>query len=424
MEKETTVQKIQTIGSSDFSKHPCFNEESKHRYGRIHLAVAPKCNVQCNFCNRKFDCTNESRPGVTTCVLKPEEALAHLAKIEELTDNLAVVGIAGPGDPFANPEETMATLERVHAQYPEKLLCVSSNGLNIFDYIPRLAKLNVSHVTITVNAVDPEIGASIYEWIVFQKKAYNGIEGAQLLLQRQTEAIRELKRYGIVVKVNTVVIPRVNEHHVPAIAKYVAALGADIQNCIALIPVKGTPFEELYEPSASDMRMVRAKTSIHIKQMKHCARCRADAAGLLGEDINNPDSRRENPQEIQFKQGRYIAVSTSNGISVDTHLGRASYLAIYAWQEEKPRLIEKRDISVIRNAPDRWNELANLLSDCFLLLTSRVGGKPLRSLTENGFLVEAVEGNVSEIVNSVFKNKVIPREALRMVGYCDSGNGC
>ncbi|MGA3007680.1 MAG: nitrogen fixation protein NifB, partial [Opitutaceae bacterium] len=35
----------------DFSKHPCFNKASHHAHGRIHLPVAPRCNLQCNFCN-------------------------------------------------------------------------------------------------------------------------------------------------------------------------------------------------------------------------------------------------------------------------------------------------------------------------------------------------------------------------------------
>lgn len=55
----------------DISKHPCFNPAVKGQFGRVHLPVAPKCNIKCNFCNRKYDCINESRPGVTSNVLTP-----------------------------------------------------------------------------------------------------------------------------------------------------------------------------------------------------------------------------------------------------------------------------------------------------------------------------------------------------------------
>ena len=55
--------------------HPCFNAKVKGQFGRVHLPVAPKCNILCNYCNRKFDCVNESRPGVTSSVLSPAQAL-------------------------------------------------------------------------------------------------------------------------------------------------------------------------------------------------------------------------------------------------------------------------------------------------------------------------------------------------------------
>ena len=74
----------------DFSKHPCFNREAHNKYGRIHLPVAPRCNIQCNFCNRKFDCMNESRPGVTSSVLKPEQAIAYLSEVVAKRPEIAV----------------------------------------------------------------------------------------------------------------------------------------------------------------------------------------------------------------------------------------------------------------------------------------------------------------------------------------------
>jgi nitrogen fixation protein NifB len=45
------------------AKHPCYSEEAHHHYEPMHVAVAPACNIQCNYCNRKYDCTNESSPG-------------------------------------------------------------------------------------------------------------------------------------------------------------------------------------------------------------------------------------------------------------------------------------------------------------------------------------------------------------------------
>jgi nitrogen fixation protein NifB len=47
----------------------------------------------------------------------------------------------------------------------------------------------VSHVTVTVNAVDPAIGAQIYSWMRVGKKVVRAEEGAAVLLERQREAI-------------------------------------------------------------------------------------------------------------------------------------------------------------------------------------------------------------------------------------------
>lgn len=408
----------------DINNHPCFNPEARHKTGRIHLPVAAKCNVQCNFCNRKYDCVNESRPGVSTTILKPEQAEKYLGTILQQVPDIAVIGIAGPGDPFANPTETMETLERVHAAYPDKLLCLSSNGLYLSEYISRLAELNVSHVTITVNAVNPQIGAEIYEWIYFNKKTYTGIEGARILLERQTEAIKLLKQYDITVKINTVVIPRVNEHHVDEISRYVSALGADVQNCIPLIPVDGTPFSVLNEPSPSDMRAVRAKASVHINQMSHCARCRADAVGLLGQQNSKQTvyALQYAKRQLEFTHRPYIAVASSDGIDINQHLGEAKNLLIYGRRNGKTELLEQR--SVISNGGKAWQEVDHATADCAALLVLGIGRTPFDYLTGKGLFVEATNASILEAVEALFEGKSIPAASLKVAGKCGAGSTC
>ena len=79
--------------------HPCYSEGAHHHYARIHVAVAPACNIQCNYCNRKYDCSNESRPGVTSERLTPEESAKKVMYVGGEVQRLSVLGIAGPGDP-------------------------------------------------------------------------------------------------------------------------------------------------------------------------------------------------------------------------------------------------------------------------------------------------------------------------------------
>ena len=157
--------------------HPCFNVEAKHTYARVHLPIAPDCNIKCNYCNRRNDCINESRPGVSSAILTPSQAVDYLEKIVAEVPNLSVVGVAGPGDPFAKPELTIKTLNLVREKFPHLLLCLASNGLNVLPYVEDLKQLNLSHMSITINAVDPAIGEKIYSWIRDGKVIYRGTTG-------------------------------------------------------------------------------------------------------------------------------------------------------------------------------------------------------------------------------------------------------
>ena len=178
----------------------------------------------CNYCDRKYDCVNESRPGVASALLSPAQAERYLERVLAKNENLSVVGIAGPGDPFANPAETLETLRRVRTRWPHMLLCLASNGLEIPTYLDEIADIGVSHVTVTVNAVDADIATRIYSWARVGKVLYRGLDAARILLERQEVAIAGLKALGIVVKANTIVIPGINDQHVSAVAERMARL--------------------------------------------------------------------------------------------------------------------------------------------------------------------------------------------------------
>jgi nitrogen fixation protein NifB len=271
---ETTIEKR-------FYTHPCFHQEACGSWGRIHLPVAPNCNIQCNFCNRLYDCANENRPGVTRHIYTPQEAVSMLQRLLYQRSDISVAGIAGPGDPLCEPDRTLETLRAIHAQYPRLLLCVSTNGLNLPACADALADAGVTHVTVTVNAIQPQIGRHIYAFVKTDSQLYKGTKAAQLLCARQNEGIIKLKRRGIIVKINTVVIPGVNDKHISDIARQAAIWQADILNCLALIPVHDTVFAHIPAPTASQMTGIRKEAARYLPQMTHCCRCRADAVGRL-----------------------------------------------------------------------------------------------------------------------------------------------
>jgi len=262
--------------------HPCFGGDRK-KNGRIHLPVAPRCNVKCNYCTRRHDCANESRPGVTSQILTPVAALERVREIAAsptLGPIIKVVGIAGPGDPLAN-QETFETFELIHAEFPDMIKCLSTNGLMLPQYIYCLHQLDLRSLTITINSVSPSIGSRIYSWVQYQGQTLHGEEAAELLIRNQLEGLQQAADYGIVVKINTVLIPGINEAEVEKVAREVKKRGASVMNIMPLIPQ--AKFAGIRPPTVDELASVRDANQHIMGQFRHCSQCRADAVGLIGQ---------------------------------------------------------------------------------------------------------------------------------------------
>ncbi len=417
----------------DITQHPCFNKEAKGKFGRVHLPVAPKCNIQCNYCNRDYDCVNESRPGVTSSVLQPRQAVDYLKALRADHPELKVAGIAGPGDPFANPEETMETLRLIRKELPDMILCLSTNGLNLRPYIDEVAELKVSHVTITINGTDPKMLSEVYRWVRKDKRVYRGEEGAKVLLDEQLKCISLLKEKGIVVKINTVAVQEINVPVIPQLAHDIAQMGADTMNVLPLYPVAGTAFEDFEEPSPAMMKDLRKMVENYIKPMEHCARCRADAAGLLGKDI------KESTQMLRdfairatngsTKERKYVAVASNEGLLVNQHLGEAESLYIYKETPSGYRLLGERATPTRGTGMERWKNLVDQIDDCRSLLVSGVGSTPYQFISKTGIEVIEMTGLIDEGLDCIYKGKEIKtvkkRDAFACGSECSgSGTGC
>ena len=413
--------------------HPCFNAKVRKKFGRVHLPVAPRCNIQCNYCDRKYDCVNESRPGVTSAVLTPYQAMAYLEFVFEKTKNISVVGIAGPGDPFANPKETMETLQLVREKYPETMLCLATNGLGLEPYIDELAELGVNHVTVTLNAVDHDIGARIYSFIRYGKKVLSPKTGIKILLEKQLEAIAKLKEKNITTKVNTIILPGINEDHIEEVAKKMGELKVDILNCIPFYPNKGSFFGNLGEPTKEVVRKIRKKAAQYIPQMYHCARCRADAIGILGEDSNTEliEKLKECSElpEIYNDKRPYVAVASLEGVLVNQNLGKARELFIYNRKDGEINCIESRKTPKPGQGMKRWEELAETIDDCRALLVHAIGHNPREVLSKKGIDILELDGMIDEAVEAVFEgysmNYMVSRDIVACNRPCEgTGMGC
>jgi nitrogen fixation protein NifB len=205
-------------------------------------------------------------------------ALLRARKMLERDGSIRAIGIAGPGDPLAN-EETMTTLRLVGREFPDYIKCLCTNGLALPEKAAELKEAGLNNLTVTVNAVDPRVGAKIYAHVIREKRIYRGEEAAALLWSRQKEGIERAVDCGLRVKVNTILIPGINDEGLAHLALAVSRLGVSLMNLVPLIP-RGD-FCHIHPPSGKMLRALRVRLQEFLPQMGWCRQCRADAAGLL-----------------------------------------------------------------------------------------------------------------------------------------------
>ena len=422
--------------------HPCYSEQAHHYFARMHVAVAPACNIQCNYCNRKFDCANESRPGVVSELLSPDQAVKKTLAVAAAIPQMTVLGIAGPGDPLANPERTFATFGALTEKAPDIKLCVSTNGLRLPEFADEIARHNIDHVTITINCVDPEIGAKIYPWIFWNNRRIRGVEAARILIEQQQKGLEMLVAKGVLVKVNSVMIPGVNDTHLQEVSKIVKAKGAFLHNVMPLIAEAehGTYYGVMGQrgPTTAELQALQDQCAGDMAMMRHCRQCRADAVGMLGEDRGSEFSldkidamevdydaamaRRKVVQEeivakleaqrnsapaaaqkvdagkTAAKLGRPVlmAIATTGGGVINQHFGHAKEFMIYEANDMDVRFIGHRKTDLYCSGGDTCGDGESVLertiktlTGCEVVLCSKIGFEPWGKLEAAGIAPNA-----------------------------------
>jgi nitrogen fixation protein NifB len=434
--------------------HPCYSEDAHHYFARMHVAVAPACNIQCHYCNRKYDCANESRPGVVSELLTPEQAVKKTMAVAATIPQMTVLGIAGPGDPLANPERTFATFRQLSQDAPDIKLCVSTNGLALPDSVEELSKHNIDHVTITINCVDPEIGAQIYPWIFWKNQRIKGIEGARILIEQQQKGLEMLVAKGILVKVNSVMIPGINDQHLAEVSKIVKAKGAFLHNVMPLIAEAehGTFYGVMGQrgPTQDELMNLQDACAGDMNMMRHCRQCRADAVGLLGEDrgdeftldkietmeidyqaamekrrviheaiaeeMHSKRSAKAEHEALEASQPKLntrpvlMAVATSGQGVINQHFGHAKEFLIYEASPDGVRFISHRKTDLYCSGDETCGDGESVLQKtirtlegCEAVLCSKIGYEPWEMLEQAGITpngehaMEAIEEAVMAV---------------------------
>jgi nitrogen fixation protein NifB len=423
--------------------HPCYSEEAHHHYARMHVAVAPACNIQCNYCNRKYDCANESRPGVVSEKLTPEQASKKVLAVASTIPQMTVLGIAGPGDPLANPEKTFKTFELISKTAPDIKLCLSTNGLALPEHVDTISSFNVDHVTITVNMVDPEIGQHIYPWIFWNHKRVTGYEAAKILHERQMLGLEMLTARGVLTKINSVLIPGVNDEHLIEVNREVKKRGAFLHNIMPLIsePEHGTWFglNGQRGPTAQELKAVQDACMGGANLMRHCRQCRADAVGLLGEDrseeftldkieqmevVYDLDRRRDYQHKVEAeRQAQHdakitalaasavddgvdpalkvlVAVATEGHGKVNQHFGHATEFQIFEVSQAEALFVGHRRVDLYCQGgygeDEQLPSIVGAINDCHAVLVAKIGACPRDELKAAG--IEPVDQYAHEFI--------------------------
>jgi len=422
--------------------HPCYSEEAHHHFARMHVAVAPACNIQCNYCNRKYDCSNESRPGVVSQKLTPEQAVRKVVAVASAIPQMTVLGIAGPGDALANPTKTFDTFRMLQAQAPDIKLCISTNGLALPDWVDEICKYNVDHVTLTINMVDPAVGEKIYPWIFYKHKRLTGYEAAKVLHERQMLGLEMLTARGVLTKINSVLIPGINDQHLMDVNREVKKRGAFLHNIMPLISEAehGTVFGLSGQrgPSASELKAVQDACMDGANLMRHCRQCRADAVGLLGEDrsdeftldklehmnvVYDLEKRRNYQEKVALERNAQqaakqqalavasstpvandlsvlLAVATKGGGRVNEHFGHVTEFQVFEVSATQALFVGHRRVDQYCQGGDgddaQLPSVVRAINDCHAVLVAKMGACPKDELTAAG--VEPVDAFVGEFI--------------------------
>ena len=375
--------------ASTFScSHPCFDADASGPVGRLQLPVAPRAN-----CKIRFDAAAKPLPA-----MRPEDAAAWAGQVVESGANVGIVGVAGPGDPLAAPEPTLRALRLVRRAYPEMPLCLTTLGLGAAECAGELAEIGLSHVTLSVDAVDPEVAGRIYAWIRPGTKTVPLAAAAELLVEAQAAAVIAFKAAGLTVKINTTIYPGVNEDHVEAVAERVAGLGADLMAVVPFHP--SGDFSAAPEvPDETLLSQARERASRHMPLLVEWAECGVEVGGTLPEGASAPAATMPKPSPERPN----VAVASSSGMDIDLHLGHAVRLLIYGPREDGLScLLETRDAPESGGGSSRWERLADVLSDCFVLLTASAGDSPKRILGDRGLTVLVTDGEIEGTVDVLY----------------------
>ena len=103
-----------------------------------------------------------------------------------------------------------------------------------------------------------------------------------------------------------------------------------------------------------------------------------------------------------------VAITSTNGITVDQHFGKANCFYVYEMVQGRLNFIEKRDVISYCGCvtertdshefeKDRFFRVFGTIQDCKKLYTKQIGDTPMEKLKANGIEVQLCSCEISSI---------------------------
>ncbi|MEN8258452.1 MAG: radical SAM protein [Thermodesulfobacteriota bacterium] len=324
-------------------------------------------------------------------------ALTWVDDLQERGRSIAGLDINGPGDPLATLPMTLEILAMLREKHPEFAFGITTLGLGLAENADLLAEHGVSKVTLLVDAVKPETMKKLYAWIRPGKRNMPLAKAAATLIDEQGKGISACHAAGIEVAVHTTVYLNVNEGEVEEIARLVSSLGAE---SMILLPGKGWSEGEeklsLALPAPETMERLSESAAGHLTTAQPL---KAEGLG----EITPQDSCETMALPKATADRPNVAALSSNGMDIDLHLGQAIKALIYGPREDGLAcLLEARDLPEPGGGESRWQQVAETLDDCFVLLAESAGQKPRDILGRHGLPIVLINDNVEGTVDVLY----------------------
>ncbi|WP_294537773.1 NifB/NifX family molybdenum-iron cluster-binding protein, partial [uncultured Rhodoblastus sp.] len=245
---------------------------------------------------------------------------------------------------------------------------------------------------------------------------------------------------GILCKVNSVMIPGVNDQHLVEVNRAVKSRGAFLHNIMPLIsaPEHGTVFGLTGQrgPTAQELKALQDSCEGEMNMMRHCRQCRADAVGLLGEDRSeefttdkimamevNYDLEGRKAYQAVVEQERVAkveakkeevatlkniasdikilaAVATKGSGLINEHFGHAKEFQIYELSTSGAKFVGHRRVDLYCQGgfgdEDSLETVIRAINDCHAVFVAKIGGCPKSDLIKAG--IEPVDEFAHEFI--------------------------